>query len=247
MNKHAKSLTLSLFIHTLLLVVLFFIYTKTSKYIQPAQKKQKICIKLNAVQSKKTKSQKQQTQKQQIKRVEKPKKRKTLPKKVKPIHKKYVHKKVVVKKRVQKKIQKPVIKKEEIKEKQVKEPKISQEIIKPQTPKLCASTKQNIAQVVVAQKTVNEKYIENNLQKIAALIQDNLYYPRRARMRGIEGIVVVRFVLHKDATVTQITTTKSSSGILARAAIRTIAELSGKFPQPIKDLVIRVPINYSLH
>ena len=103
--------------------------------------------------------------------------------------------------------------------------------------------------IVEKKQIMSEKelYLKNNLYKIAALIQENLYYPRRARKRGIQGSVSVRFMLHKDGTVTQITTISSNSGVLTRAAIKTIAELSGKFPKPNQKMVLVVPINYRLN
>jgi protein TonB len=251
MNKHAKSLTLSLVIHTLLILLIYFLYTQTSEYFMPAQKEQRVCIKLNAVVPQKSeiqqqkvqqpKKQKKKEEKKTDKKLEKPKREKTLPKKsekVKPVQKESEPKKIV------QKSEEPVINTIVTEEKEVEDVNRSLVVAEPEKIELCEPEKETAVQV--AQKTAQEKYIENNLQKIASLIQENLYYPRRARKRGIEGVVVVRFALHQDGSVTQITTTESSSGILTRAAIKTIAELSGEFPKPQEVLVISVPINYSL-
>ncbi|WP_049765261.1 energy transducer TonB [Sulfurimonas autotrophica] len=180
--------------------------------------------------------------------------------KSKPLHKKIVKKPVIHKKAPAKKpkrVKKKVPLKKEIKK---EEPKVIEKPIEPiksvepaeQPPQIEKKT-EVVANKIVAneipQKKMSdeEQYLENNLAKISQLIKENLYYPRMARKRGIQGSVTVRFMLLKDATVTQITTISSNSGILTRAAIKTIAELSGKFPKPKTDLMLTVPIQYSLH
>ena len=188
--------------------------------------------------------------------------------KVESFHKKTVKNLVKkMKKKKSKVIKKPVkkIKKKVPLYKKIKkeEPKIIEKSVEPikavepvasveqqrQTEKKTEVVENKMTPNDIPQKKVSdeEEYLEDNLAKIAKLIKDNLYYPRVARRRGIEGSVTVRFMLLKDATVTQITTISSSSGILTRAAIKTIAELSGKFPKPKKDLMVSVPIQYSLH
>lgn len=96
-------------------------------------------------------------------------------------------------------------------------------------------------EVIIAQEYVNE-----HLKQLVRLLQENLYYPRSARRRGIEGSVTVRFVLKKDATVHSIEVLLSSSETLSRAAVKTIENLSGKFPKPQKELSLSVPIKYDL-
>ncbi len=242
MINHSKSLLLSLSIHILILLSLFGIYKYAFSSVKPAEKEKRICVKLTCIKQKAVVEQKQ--------KVQKPK----------PLHKKIVkkpdiHKKAPVKKpkRVKKKVPlKKEIKKEEQKvvEKPV-EPIKSVEPAQPQpqTEKKTEVIENKIVANEISQKKMSdeEQYLEDNLAKIAQLIKENLYYPRMARKRGIQGSVTVRFMLLKDATVIQITTISSSSGILTRAAIKTIAELSGKFPKPKADLMLTVPIQYSLH
>ena len=84
------------------------------------------------------------------------------------------------------------------------------------------------------------------IAKIVKLLQDNLYYPRSARKRGAVGEVVVKFKLLKDATVEYVEIVSSKSAILSRAAKKTIMNLSGEFPKPKEELIIKIPINYSL-
>ena len=67
-----------------------------------------------------------------------------------------------------------------------------------------------------------------------------------ARKRGITGMVSVKFTLCKDGKVNDIEITDSSSDILSRAALKTIEELSGKFPKPGVNITLTLPIEYNL-
>jgi protein TonB len=93
---------------------------------------------------------------------------------------------------------------------------------------------------------IEQNYIDENIAKIRELIKNNLYYPRRARKRHIVGNVVVKFTLSKDARVSSIVIIHSQHEILSRSAIKTIKDLSSTFPKPKKELIIQLPINYSL-
>lgn len=242
MLNHSKSLFLSLFVHALIVLSLFVLYKYVSTSIKPTEKETKICVHLKYLKQKVTAEQKTAIHKKII-----PKQTKV--RKVKPLHKKVVKKIVKVKKAPVKKpevVQEKIPMKQKIKE---KEAESIEKIAMPTNQKSQREKKTKIVQNEIFEKKISDKeqYIKENLTKISNLIKENLYYPRTARKRGIEGSVTVRFILHKDATVTQITTISSNSGILTRAAIKTIAELSGKFPKPSSELTLSVPIKYSLH
>lgn len=98
-----------------------------------------------------------------------------------------------------------------------------------------------------AKKQPDEIYYEENLQKISQLLEENLYYPRSARKRREEGVVIVEFILQTDATVKDTKVIESQSDILSRAAMKTIEDLSGIFPKPKESLRLRVPITYKLN
>jgi len=246
MLNHSKSLFLSLAIHTLILLSLVGVYKYVFPSSKPAQQEKKICVNLTCIKQKAVVYQEHKIQKQKVK-------------KTKPLHKKIVKKPVIHKKapvQKPKRVKKKVPLKKEIKKEEQKVVEKSVEPMEPvqsvdadpvkeqlQVEKKVEVSKENVQNIVSEQ----EKYLQDNLAIIAQLIKENLYYPRMARKRGIQGSVTVRFMLLKDATVTQITTISSSSGILTRAAIKTIAELSGKFPKPKTDLMLTVPIIYSLH
>ncbi len=92
-----------------------------------------------------------------------------------------------------------------------------------------------------------DRYINRHLAEIVQLLQENLYYPRRARKQGVEGKVVVKFTLTQDAEVIDSKILSSSDEILSRGALRTLENLSGEFPKPDEKLILTVPISYSLH
>jgi protein TonB len=92
-----------------------------------------------------------------------------------------------------------------------------------------------------------DAYIEAHMAEIMALLRDNLYYPRMARKRHIEGKVTVRFELLKNGEIENITVVEAERDILARSAVTTIERLDGKFPLPSERLILNVPIMYNLH
>ena len=96
------------------------------------------------------------------------------------------------------------------------------------------------------QQQIKEDYIDKHIEKIRQLIKDNLYYPRSARRRRIVGDVVVRFNISKNGETFDIKVLSSSHDILSRAAVKTIENLSGSFPKPKENLVLKIPINYKL-
>jgi protein TonB len=220
MIRHSSSLLVSIIIHIVLFFTLVFLnnnYVKKKVTIC----EQKTSIKLNNyVYSKKQEIKPKVIKKEIKKNTNVVKKKKVLKTKPKPIAKQ------------KPKIENPkkiipvisdvtkVIEEEIIKE--VKEEKIT--------------SKENVA----------KKYIQDNISKIAKLLQENLYYPRRARKKGITGEVIVKFTLELDSSVNNIKIITSNKEILSRAAIKTIQDLSGEFPSPKEQLTIEVPINYSL-
>ena len=221
--------------------------------IKPCQKEHKVCVHLQSIKH----EQKQENKKQE----------KSLQPQLKP-QKSSIKKVVQKKKKViqAKKKPSPPRKKNQKKPLHVTPPKVTKEV-KKQKKEIVSSVepskKQNTLlketidktvhkKVIPNQpksesKTVQEKYLENNLAEIQQLIKENLYYPRRARKKGIEGEVALSFVLMENGEVSSVEIIKCDYDILGRAAKRTIEELSGDFPQPKEELTITLPIVYSLH
>lgn len=109
-----------------------------------------------------------------------------------------------------------------------------------------AATKRQTREPLPVVQTQKE-YLDQHLAKIVALLQDNLYYPRMARKRHIEGEVLVAFRLEGDGTVHDLRIKRHAREILDRAAVETVSSLSGKLPHPENPLSIEVPIRFVLH
>ncbi len=239
MIRHSRSFFLSLAIHIIILILLFYTWKKIPSF-EDEKIQENMYVKLCCV-------------------VEKKPQTKVAPI-TKPVPKKEI-KKVIPK---EKKIVKtahlaiPVLKEktksqEETIEEKITEPEIVQKKEKVQRTK---ADKQKVAtQVQSTQEEsphakevrIAEEYVNEHIKRLVKLLQDNLYYPRSARKRGIEGSVVVKFILSPDATAYSIEVISSNSEILSRAAIQTIKNLSGKFPKPKEKLVLNVPIKYDLN
>lgn len=151
----------------------------------------------------------------------------------------------------------PVVKEEIKPQEEIVEEKLAELQIVEKTQEI-QITQENIQKVTAEKQSIQEEnphakevrianeYIDEYLKQLVKLLEDNLYYPRSARKRGVEGSVVVKFVLSTDATARSIEVISSSSEILSRAAVQTIENLSGKFPKPKEDVVLNVPVKYDL-
>lgn len=235
MIRHSNSLFISVIFHLFLATLLFLSYQYIFKSSPKKEQEHLLCIQLSDYE------------------CVAPKKKSITPPKHPQTHKK-ITKKTIVKKTIKKpKIQKKV----EIKKIKIKKIlPISKEVIKSSpVPHTQVSEKHNetkelkkrVEQPILNStpcKTNEEIYIDTNIQKIVELLQNNLYYPRRARRRGIQGDVKVRFHLSTDATISQVTVLSSDNTILSRGAIQTIENLSTQFPHPKEELTLTLPISY---
>jgi protein TonB len=257
MYKPTHSLFLSLFIHTLLFGVLLFGYyyvTKTKEH--QATKEKRLCINLKeigVVQEKKRVIAKKlnSTDLQRSKIEKKVQKRKSLQ------NKRVTKNKVVKKLKTDKAHKRQEKLKRERKNRFIKEIKYNKQ---PSSPKnFLRSSKQEyktpqkvssktIEQTTSAEccKSYKDSYLDSYLKDIITLLRENLYYPRRARKRGIEGIVTVSFTIDTDASLKEIIILDSKSDILSRAAKRTLEELSGVLPKPKEKIRVKLPIKYNL-
>ena len=250
---HTPSLTFSIAIHAIAIVIIVFVYKYANNFMQKIEQEKRVCVNLNLCvpQREEIPVDVKPPQKQQVKkivktskkiktiakkRVLKVKKEVKIAKKVKPKSKIKVKPKVVVKKAFKK------IPKEKVTIKKVEQtPEIEPQIVEKSL--IQKAIKKPTA---LPEKTTQEIYINNHIQEISQLLSENLYYPRRARKRGIVGEVIVKFTLSKNAIVSDIHIKKSQSELLSRAAKKTIQDLSGKFPRPEEVIVLQVPIVFSL-
>ena len=238
MKRHSLSILVSLLFHTVLVVLLFLSY----KYIYPkftTQQETRVCIKLNCLSSQKSENiSTKKVEKQELKPVEKVKKV-IEKKKIKP----EIKKKVKILKEI------PVQKMSEEKE-ILKEKSKAEIVVKPSIAQAEKEVTQNSVEISLQQeseKTDEELYVEENLNLIVQLLQENLYYPRRARKRGVEGDVLVRFNLSTEAQLSNVEVISSVSDILSRGALQTIENIASELPKPKTNLTLSVPISYRLH
>ena len=220
MIRHSSSFFVSLLVHTLLVVALFFTYKYVSAAFNHTKKEKIVCIDLQCLVPHKEKVLPKILPQKIIKAKPKPK----------PLKKK------VLKPKLQK-VPDVVIVQEKVVEEIVEEVEVEELI----------QESEELNAVVQEEKISPQKaYIDENINQIIALLEEHLYYPRRARKRGIQGDVLVRFKLSIEAQVSEIEVVSSSHDILSRGAVETIESLSGKFPHPKEELIISVPIPYRL-
>ncbi len=85
------------------------------------------------------------------------------------------------------------------------------------------------------------------LMKIQTAISSKNRYPKMAQIRGIEGEVLVSFVINPDGSVTDIKVVKSNTtDILNHAALEAIKSAAYLFPKPEETVHLKIPIAYSL-
>ncbi len=232
MIRHSNSFLVSFLVHTLLAIALFFAY-KTFKSTMMQEKGEKVvCVNLSCVKESPPPVAKKTVKKQ--KATPPPKTRKKIIVKKKKV---IVHKSPVVE-------AKEVLKVEKVQTHEVKKEEKSEEKVANTLAKQKAVPVQIKKQVVLS---AQEQYVQENIDKIVALLQENLYYPRRARKRGVQGDVVVQFTLSTQAKISQIKIISSKSEVLSRGAIQTIKNIEYKLPKPKEKLTFTVPISYSLH
>lgn len=238
-------------IHTVLATAIFFSYKEISAYFNDAQHPCACCTTTIKLSSIKTSQDSKSTEvKKVVKKIEK--------KVEKPLkHRKKQELKIEEKPTLKSLKKEPLQRKPEIKkvatvqdlpqpdkvvEKDSNETQTTQSKVKQDVDTHCES------KVIVQEEDKNKEddYLSLHVNEIVALLKENLYYPRRARKRGIEGIVTVKFTLSTDAKVSKIEVLKSDYDILSRAAIETIENLEGELPKPSKELTLTIPINYDL-
>ena len=171
------------------------------------------------------------------------------PKKRKVIPKKHPKKKVVTKKlpkTVAKIIQKEPQKKVEVLDKVVEEAPRALVVTPHESVTLSPTAKAKVQEPITSKSTPEEVYVNTNINEIMSLLRKYLYYPRMARKRHIQGRVMVRFELLKNGDIRNIEVLSSQRETLAKAAVKTIERLKGKFPLPSKNLILHVPIMYQL-
>ena len=248
MIRHSSSFLISLILHVLIVVLVVLAYKEYKATVVEKNDEHMVCVQLSCMSQKSTPpSVKEQVKKQVKKKSPKKIQAKKVQHKIKKITVK--KEKVLIKKKIVKSepISKPTLVPVARDEKVQKE--VAEKIVTPMPQKVLVPTRKTepIKKEPEKVKSPEEEYVEAHLAEIVALLQENLYYPRRARKRGIEGKVILRFTLSKNAEVSDVQVLSSKSNILSRGAMKTIENIEDKLPKPKQKLTFNVPISYSLH
>lgn len=228
MKRYFNSFFITLFIYATL--ALLFFYSMSTIKVNSVKSENKISI--NNILLKEEKVVNKKVKKQEKKKIEK----KVIKEKKRKIVKKEKKKKIVKKdkKKIVKKEKNNIEKKEPLKENKIE--KTNNKEVK----KIAEVKKQT------SKKSYEKEFINKNLQKIIALIKKNIIYPKRARKRHIEGLVVIEFLLNIDAKIEKFKIIKGNK-LLSKATIKAINNALKDFPKVKKDLHLRVPILYKLN
>ena len=251
MIRYSGALLFSLFIHSLFFIVYFFFFYSHQDKKKAPNREKVVQLSLSTYAESKP-SLVQPTKKPKQKKEKKSTTKPTLTKKkkIQKVKEKKIIKEVPLPKK-QELVQ--VEKVEKIKKEEPK--KVVEQELKKRVEQELETVKKVVASTTVTETlkppqkkelSSQEVYINENLEKIRNLIKENLYYPRSARKRGITGEVLVSLTLSKEGRVESLEVKKSEHSVLGRAAIKTIEDIVDKLPLPQEELVIEIPIIYSL-
>jgi len=82
-------------------------------------------------------------------------------------------------------------------------------------------------------------------------LMENVHYPYYAERKGIQGKVMVQFVVDRDGTVTDVKVEKPAHKSLNKEAVRVVKKMPKWIPgeqdgKPVRVLY-HMPVNFSLH
>lgn len=104
---------------------------------------------------------------------------------------------------------------------------------KPKAVSVPVSARKSQSNVLNARSKTTSRFEAAYKSRLRQLIESNKKYPRRAKRRGLQGVVKVSFVIMANGMVSQIQIVKSSgSRILDDAAKNTVKKISRKLPFP---------------
>lgn len=100
---------------------------------------------------------------------------------------------------------------------------------------------------IVLAEDVSHRYLRENFQYIRDIIAKNTFYPPLARRMGWTGKVTLSFIVAEDGTVRDIQIVERSGyEVLDRSAVETVRR-SAPFPRPPVAVKIILPIVYKLN
>jgi len=133
---------------------------------------------------------------------------------------------------------KPVLK-EKPARKVAKQKKVVQPLVQEQ------AAASSVAKEVQRQVAKNSNVVRQTyLSKILTIIEGNKYYPRIARRRGLEGNILVSFLLKEDGYINGLDT--SGGPLLLRRAAKTAVKKSLPLPTTPSDIEYPMHISYAM-
>ncbi len=242
MIRHTSSFFISLILHALIVALLFLAYKEYKAIVVEKNDEHMVCVQLSCMGQKGTPP----PLKKQLEKIPPKKTQQKIKKIIVKKDKVIIEKKSVLAETISKPTPIPLLRTKEVKE------EVSEKVVTPVPQKVSVqksmktSKTEQIKKETEKVKSPEKEYVEEHIAEIIALLQENLYYPRRARKRGVQGKVLIRFTLSKNAEVSEIEVLSSKSDILSRGAIKTIENIEYKLPKPKQRLTFNVPISYSL-
>jgi len=80
----------------------------------------------------------------------------------------------------------------------------------------------------------------------AKFIRDNIKYPNKEMKNGIQGLVIVSFIVEKDGSISNVKVLKSVTPALDAEAVRVISLMEKWIPGTQRGKAVRVQINYPI-
>ena len=249
--KKLSPLVLSVVIHTVVFVGAFLAYFNLQRNEQETVKKQKtLCVKLESFRVSSQQCIKGRKKELPVRKIEK----KAPTKKVKRVHKKKVKKLCRPKPKNKPKVtskQPPCCKQVPPKpQKTLQKQTVASAQKTPAEPLEKKTTPHEAVKKTVCRNServdYKRQYKDENLEKIRRLIERNLYYPRKARRRKIEGVVTLSIRLSPDGKIEKITSKSNAPRILQEASIKTLRSIESELPKPKEAIDITIPIRYAI-
>ena len=97
----------------------------------------------------------------------------------------------------------------------------------------------------------NPKFQGKDWSTFPAWVAQNVEYPEQARIEGIQGRVILRFVIEKDGSLSNIEVLSSPNDMLSQAAIEALEKSPKWTPgmqlrKPVR-VMFEVPVDFRLH
>ncbi len=93
----------------------------------------------------------------------------------------------------------------------------------------------------------NEGISDEFYRKVQEAIRKKHHYPRLAKIRELQGVVYVEFILNTDGSIEGLKVYQTNTGdILNQQALKTIREAYKNFPLPPKRVRLKIPIEYEM-